>query len=226
MTGARMVTTHGKPNSFPRTTATVIDARGVQSYNTAVQPGSPIHKALDGLCEWNAGFDAVPRYELEKASLHVGRDHRGLAAPQGHLLYATPFGRAVWFPKYFKENAGGGKMKIHTLSHYHSNLTLLSLQIDSLVSLVRRGKRDLLDKNGNIPGDIEPIFKNAVGNLRRLFGGPLGDTYTCYSAVHQILPQQAGIEEISRLYFPNGRLTLTRKQKSEKEQASGNPPSQ
>ena len=52
-------------------------------------------------------------------------------APLSHVLYGLDRGRAVWFPDLFTKQG-----RVHALGCYHRNLTLLSLQTESLVELM------------------------------------------------------------------------------------------
>jgi hypothetical protein len=167
----------------PFTIATVTRGDGVDE-NASLAPEGEIHRVLHGLCRWSetwqndAGLDSP-----EKANLLKG------AHPNGHLLYASKNGRAVWFPEHFKS----ADKKPHRLGCYHRNLTLLSLQTEALIQSVKPA------------GDA--LAKPAAWLLGRLYGGKA--TYKSASARAQIDAdnQRAMIEQVrAHLKIPQPEL--------------------
>jgi hypothetical protein len=93
------------------------------------------------------------------------------------VLYGSQRARAVWFPDGF------AKLK---LSCYHRNLTLLSMQVESLGAAV---KRTVDTAGGNYATFSVPHSQSVVRSARildKLYGGNRDATYQSYSAKRQI----------------------------------------
>jgi hypothetical protein len=95
------------------------------------------------------------------------------------VLYGLDRGRAVWFPDLFTKQG-----RVHALGCYHRNLTLLSLQTESLVELMCAAGA-YIDATKPLPLAMEDLAKGAAGVLGRLYGGNQ-DTYQSWSPRAQI----------------------------------------
>ena len=155
---------------------TVIDAEGGDEIQP-VPEGKKLHHFLEGLVGWDAKWDTLVLDPLNKSTVKIKK------SPPGHLLYAGRRGRAVWFPGNFRSTAGA---KPTTLVCYHQNLTMASLQTESLSRLAKDGST-LLDAGRALSG-----FSFAYGDCSRLVAGILGrlyggkDVYRCGSLQRQI----------------------------------------
>ena len=140
---------------------TVIDADGGDE-TQPVPEGKKLHHFLEGLVGWEAKWDTVVLDPLKDSTVKIKK------SPPGHVLYAGRRGRAVWFPGNFRSTAGA---KPTTLVCYHQNLTMASLQTESLGRLVKDGSA-LLDGGRALNG-----FSFAYGDCCRLVAGILGRLY-------------------------------------------------
>jgi hypothetical protein len=97
-------------------------------------------------------------------------------------MRGTQTGRAVWFPKYFAEHFDGNERERPVLGSYHRRLTLLSLQVESLITLLQRGQGFM--KSANAPVDLSDRIRWACQLLGQLYGAR--GTYRSSSAYEQI----------------------------------------
>lgn len=104
----------------PFTVLTVVRATDAPSDNLA--PGSPVHRALEAWTGWRSSWrtDALPDPEERLIQTQGG---------SGRVLYGRRRARVAWFPPHF---ASQGR----PLSCYHRNLSLTSLQVESLGTAV------------------------------------------------------------------------------------------
>ena len=140
-----------------------------------VEPDSPVHRALEGLCTGSADWRDTPAPALEEQRLETKR------GPRAHLLLACGNGRVVWFPKAFEPV----QARQTRLGCYHRNLTLLSLQVESLLGLVQLGHHDLATRRAVRSGPLQDIVVLAAQELGRLYGRT-AKTYRSASAPAQI----------------------------------------
>jgi hypothetical protein len=111
------------------------------------------------------------------------------AAVDSDTVYARSRGRAVWFPDLFNDTT----KKRSSLSCYHRNLLLASLQTESLSGLATATVNEI-----NTVGWPElrvmhsDCAKLAAGILGRLYGGDKKETFRSLSPRYQI--QQNGFE--------------------------------
>ncbi|MGH9430562.1 MAG: hypothetical protein ACRD3T_03380 [Terriglobia bacterium] len=155
---------------------TVIDA----SEADAAQPppeGLDLHKAMDGLVRWNKDWNTTTPVKLADSKIETKQ------APPSHVLYGGRRGRFVWFPGSFRSAANSE----HTLTCYHQNLTVGSLQTESLCRLAKDAA-DRLAANPSL-ASASVAYRNcaqlAAGLLGRLYGGTF-DTYRSHSLRDQI----------------------------------------
>jgi hypothetical protein len=172
-------------HASPFTIATVIDAAGASPFTEAkdVKEDPDFYHVLDGLCGGSQDW------RLEKP---FGADLRLKSTvtpappfnppPAGHVLRAAGAGRAIWFPRYFKEHFKGQERERPVLGSYHRRLTLLSLQVESLITLLQRSQGYF--KSGKMSDDLAERTNWACRILGQLYGGK--GTYKSFSAQKQI----------------------------------------
>lgn len=106
-------------------------------------------------------------------------------SPPCNVLYAAKNSRVVWFPGIFLPGVKNG-----LLAAYHRNLTLASLQVESLCGLIGASK-DMLKYP--IPPVHSERLRRALINLEQLYGGQ--SSYHSYSTRVQ-LDWHAGLKDI------------------------------
>ena len=111
----------------PFTVLTVVKGQGADSTMAVPQDGE-IHRALEAMCSWSPGWKTQTLTPLALATIKARA-----ANAAGDIVYGRPRGRAVWFPRLFQDASPGG----HALGCYHRNLTLLTMQVESLSALVQ-----------------------------------------------------------------------------------------
>lgn len=158
--------------SGPFSVATIVKGKAGLK-DQAVQQDSPLHRALHGLCGGGAAWAQSQAPPLAESKLETRQ------GPDFHVLLREEHARAVWFPSAFDESAGNS-----SLSCYHRNLTMLSLQIEALLGLITLAHNDLRAGNPVRSGRLEDLSKRAAQHLGRLYGQK--STYTSASAPAQI----------------------------------------
>jgi hypothetical protein len=165
----------------PFSVVTVIQGSG-GSKN--IVPGHKVLCFLDALARWPTyDWDDPPPQHIPGINLNDKiRVNEGYV---GDLLHITPRGRVVWYPKHFLKKIG----RINKLSCYHTNLNMLSMQIDSLGSLILNAAQEINIGNPPPPSSFyETCIKRAAINLSLLYlgGGSEKRTYRSWSAKRQI----------------------------------------
>lgn len=158
----------GNRSGTPFTIATVIKGDGVDP-TQPIPPMGVVHRALEALCSWHQTWKNDVLHNWDPSTCLKIRH-----APLSHVLYGLDRGRAVWFPDLFTKQG-----QVHSLGCYHRNLTLLSLQTESLMELMRAAAA-YIDANKLMPIAMEDLAKGAAGILGRLYGGTQ-DTYRSWS---------------------------------------------
>jgi hypothetical protein len=152
---------------------TVVRATGVEP-NDPTAEGGEIHRALQAMTTWNPSWatDALTKLEDARLPTRIG-------APS-HLLYGGRRGRVVWFPGLYTVST----VKLRSLACYQRNLTLASMQTESLAGLVLETESGR--KLGKTPvGLRRECAQRAAGVLGRLYGG-VASTYRSWSPRRQI----------------------------------------
>lgn len=162
--------TGGEPRAF--TVVTVVRGEGV---DPTVPLADAIRKALHGLTTWSPAWNVDQPKPLDEAVLPIRK-----TSPKGHVLYADTRGRAVWAPGLFAPELNGKRL----LGCYHRNLSMLSLQVESLACLAELTAQTL-DHGGKLGTKHEGCANRAVGILARLYGG-VESTYQSRSPRVQI----------------------------------------
>ncbi|MSP14552.1 MAG: hypothetical protein EXR62_16555 [Chloroflexi bacterium] len=167
----------GEGKGTPFRVATVIKG-SLDDPAALVQAGDAAHHALEALCSGNdEALDGD--YELHTLDeTRVGL-RRGKAASR---LYGLARGRAVWIPHKFTSS-----VLRHSLSCYHDNLTLVSLQTESLCALLELAAAHLQQHPGQgFPlAAMDQLVPAAAGLLGRLYGAA-EDTYRSASPPQQM----------------------------------------
>lgn len=175
----------------------VLDAEGVDAKEPLVE-GSPLHYALEGLANWNVNWETTPPRNMDERKIETQQ------SPPSHVLYGSRRGRVLWFPVNFRRNS----FNADTLTCYHQNLTVASLQTESLCRLVK-DTADRLAINpsfGNASVAYQACAKLSVGLLGRLYGGTW-DTYRSHSLRDQIAKgYHAPVTDV-RKHFQMSELT-------------------
>ena len=169
----------------PLSIATVINATGASPFTEAkdVQEDPDFYHALDGLCSGSKDWRQEKPFGAD-----LGLKRTATPAPPfnppppGHVLRAAGTGRAIWFPKYFSEHFNGQERERPVLGSYHRRLTLLSLQVESLITLLQRTQGYF--KEGTMSDDLAERTNWACRILGQLYGGK--GTYQSFSAKEQI----------------------------------------
>jgi hypothetical protein len=169
----------------PLTVTTVVDASGV---DLDASPGEPVHRAVDAWAGWSPTWKNNALPNLEARTIPTRQ------APPSHLLYGSRRGRTVWFPARFGETKPKPTKSKPTLSCYHRNLVLASLQVDSLLGLVANAIA-LQDDGVTGSAALNACHARAAEVLGRLHAGR-GDTYRTRSVQVQIDqdPRRASLE--------------------------------
>ena len=138
----------------------------------------PLHQAFEGLTSLSPGWKTA---KLDAFDDKVRIPLRSAATPES-TLYAGKRGRVVWFPDAF---ADGSTIR-SSLSCYHRNLLLVSLQTESLCGLTAATAQQI-DSVGwpALPVMHSDCARLAAGILGRLYGGDL-TTYRSLSPRYQI----------------------------------------
>jgi hypothetical protein len=159
-----------------------------------IAPMGAVHRALEALCSWHQTWKNDVLHSWDTSTCLKIRH-----APRSHVLYGLERGRAVWFPDLFSKQTSAlsgvsitlpdravrvpnfftKERRVHSLACYNRNLTLLSLQTESLVELMRAAGA-CIDANKPMPLAMEELAKGAAGILGRLYGGTQ-DTYRSWS---------------------------------------------
>jgi hypothetical protein len=134
---------------------TVVSATGRNLPPPVADEG--LHRALDGLAQSNLHWQATKPQPMEKASISFG------PVPESHVVYASPRARVVWRPLDFL-----AAPPRRTLSTFHRDLVLTSLQIESLVKFLEKTS-ELIDQDLQAAHrDCARVAHQLVG---RLYGG-------------------------------------------------------
>lgn len=165
--------TVGRRPTEPFSVFTVVTGSNVNP-TVPTQDGGDVHRLLDGVTGWSQAWASASPPPLAKQALTL---RKGAAA--GDVLYARSRGRAIWFPGSFTRPAG----EVRSLSCYHRNLTLVSLQVESLGALAREAALKL-GAGQAWSQDLTAVARNAVNVLGRLYGGR--STYRSWSPRSQI----------------------------------------
>lgn len=190
--GAPQGTRPGKPFTL----VTIIKGTG----GDATVPNSSngeVHRALEGLCSWHASWQTDTLHDLETSKLKTQ------STSPGHLLYGLERGRALWFPALFDQT----KKRTHKLSCYHRNLTLLSLQTEMVIGLMRYAAKTMA-ANQVMPVALDHLAKKGAGLAGRLYG-KTDNIYQSWSARRQMIDAQV-LDEIDRVRTYFGLPVLAR----------------
>lgn len=170
-------TRHENSADKPFTIATIVS--GAMERPIPLQPVAnhgEIHLALQGLSTFS------PTWCEETTRLPALKDCVASvkAMPDDHVVYGFEQHRVVWFPKHFMNRSS----KHHTLSSYHRNLTMLTLQTDMLNHLMALFVSHL-EEGTPAPPALYNLVENGASIVSRLHGG-VEDTYQSWSARTQI----------------------------------------
>ena len=132
--------------------------------NLPVVPNGDVHRLLNALAGWVRKWQQLPPPPLVDGNTQL-RLKRSTAW-QGNILFAAKRGRAVWFPGQFLP----ASPPAHGLGCYHRNLTIGSLQVESLLMLAA-AIEDTFSQGALMPASILRLARLAAGLLARLYSG-------------------------------------------------------
>jgi hypothetical protein len=135
-----------------------------------------VHQALDGLATWNLVWQDNVAHPSKEAVLNF----RGAATQPGYIIYGLRHSRVIWFPSYFMDKT----KDLHLLGCYHSNLTIGSLQTNSLLEFIHFANNWFANHSSLHPLDKE-VVKRAVVLLSMLYCRT-DNTYRSWSLRQQI----------------------------------------
>lgn len=152
----------------PFTVFTVISGSGVD----AKQPiDEDVRRALEGVTRWSATWRDDPLADLKERTVEIK------TSPAGHMLYGRPKARAAWLPTHFKNPDNQAPPAC-----YHRNLTLISMQVESMCGLVAATaeliRQQQLDSEG-----LKDCARQAGGALGRLYSGGQSKSSTQYRSM-------------------------------------------
>lgn len=176
---------------------TVLDAEEVDDKEPLAE-GSLLHHALEGLVNWNVHWETTPPKNINERKIETKQ------SPPSHVLYGGRRGRVVWFPASFRRNP----LYANTLTCYHQNLTVASLQTESLCRLAKdtADRLALSPSFANASVAYQTCAKLAAGLLGRLYGGTL-DTYRSHSLRDQVAKSYHAPVTAVRKHFKMSELT-------------------
>jgi hypothetical protein len=140
----------------PFTIFTTVRGRGVD-------PGQPVddemRRALEAVSRWSPSWRYDPLPDLTDRKIDIK------TSPPSHVLYGRAKARAVWFPERFTH------LDIpRSLACYHRNLTLNSMQVESMCGLAA-SVAALLGNDQLDSESLRDCARQAGGALGRLYGG-------------------------------------------------------
>jgi len=180
----------------PFSVVTVVRAKGVAP-SKAVAAGGKVHRALEAMASWRAGWKAQALPPFGDATVPTLSGNAG-----SDVLYAHPRARVVWFQRLL----GGRQVDTRALGCYHRNLMFLSMQVESLGGLLR-GTATGLTGAGALPAAQLDCARRAAGILGRL-SGATRDTYRSWSPSKQI-DQNGLVEPVNAVRHYFGMTPLT-----------------
>jgi hypothetical protein len=131
--------------------------RGWEALLSPPATDEDLHRALDGMTQSNPHWRATKPQPIEKASISFG------PAPDSHVVYASPRARVVWRPHDFSSATPR-----RTLSIFHKDLVLTSLQIESLAKFLEKTSELVGQDLQAAHRDCARVAHQLVG---RLYGG-------------------------------------------------------
>jgi len=165
----------GRRPQFPFTIATVILGKGIDDTHLP-SDGSDEHRFLDAVTTWSPTWQTAALGTVAEHQLAARSD----GVPAGHIVYKHDRCRAVWFPGSFTIPSG----YVRTLTCFHRNLVLASLQVESLAGLATATAAYLADGQSLSDAHFDAVYRS--GNvLGRLYGGARS-TYRSRSPQTQI----------------------------------------
>lgn len=188
-------TPRGRPLSGPISIATVIDAAGAQAEPSRGKKGVPVDRAMFGLCNLKPNWE---RGKITGMIDSINGPYQPDDDPSVERLFGLEHGRAIWLPDYFTDALDYDIEREHPprarrLGCYHRNLTMATLQTQSLTGLATRAYDFLPDRR--ISARISKPVKTAVKLLRDLYAGSL-NTYRTWSLRYQISFNEKIIQDV------------------------------
>jgi hypothetical protein len=151
----------GRRPQFPFSVTTVVLGRDVDD-TKALTEGSTEHRFLEAVTTWAPTWESAALPKLADVTLPLRTSGR----PAGHVLYRRDRGRAVWFPGSFTIPSGS----VRTLTCFHRNLVLASLQVESLAGFAA-ATAQFLTAGGKLNDAHYDAATRAGDILGRFYGG-------------------------------------------------------
>lgn len=150
----------GRRPPVPFSIVTVIRGSNVAPM-TAIAQGGDEQRFLDAVTAWSPNWQDAQLPPLDIVKLNI----RTTGTPAGHLLYGRDRGRAVWFPGSFTLPGG----QVRTLTCFHRNLVLASLQVDSLATFAT-ATAQMLNAGAELTDAHFDAARRATDVLGRFYG--------------------------------------------------------
>lgn len=180
--------------SAPFSIATVLRGKAVDP-DQSLAPDGDIHRLLNGFAGGVPNWQHQPAPPLVAGSTQL--DLKKDTSRNGNVLLAAKRGRAVWFPGYFlpPKPILPAAPPQHQLGCYHRNLSVGSLQVESLLMLAAEAE-SVYAKGALVPASIQRLARIAAGLLARLYSGS-----KCYKSgsLRAEIAQSAQLEDVNAL---------------------------
>lgn len=164
----------------PFTILTILTGSG---FDPAKPPQPKTLAALDAMTSWRRGVTSGGPPKLTDDN----RLPPGAPDTAPDFVFARHRARAVWFPQLFDST-----LQRKALSCFHRNLTLLTMQVESLSGLIKLAAR-YIAVGDDIPVRMHECVSNALRLLEALDEGRRSSTYRSHSPRHQL--QKNGVIE-------------------------------
>ncbi len=168
------------PPAEPFSLTTIIDGEA-DTTNVIIPENSETHRALEALCRFSVSWKENPLHPLDSNTCIDFKAKN--YTPACNMIYGLKRARVLWFPEYFVKP--DKKKRCTKLGCYHRNLSLASLQTESLINLTTLIYPHI--ENGSfIPEPSGGFSKKAAGLIGRIYGGVQDETYRSGSLRKQI----------------------------------------
>jgi hypothetical protein len=180
----------------PFTVATFVrgsleDGKSVQELATPVDDRD-IQRVLEALVSWSPTWKSNQLPNLTDAIIPIKS-----SSPVQHLLYGRKRGRVVWFPQLIFSP----KKDLHSLGCYHRNLLLVSVQVESLSTLIQAIAEKIRNGEGHLLSQMyENSAKYGAMILARLYGNT-NDTFRSLSPRSQMEQNSVTTDLNDVLYY-------------------------
>jgi hypothetical protein len=162
-----------------------------------LKEGGDLNEMMEAMVDWNPLFKSIPLPKLDSSKIDIKN------SPAGHILFGGRRGRFVWYPGNFRSKVGSP----NRLNCYHQNLTVASLQTESLCQFAQ-DISERLDGDGSLVNTsvtYQSCAQLTAGILGRMYGGA-SDIYRSGSIRSQIAKSYIPAVAAVRQYFKMSQL--------------------